>query len=275
VVLFPFCKINLGLNIVSSRPDGYHNLETCFYPIPFTDILEAVHAPEFEFKTTGIRIEGEPEDNLCVKAYRLLAADYPIPPIYLHLHKAIPAGAGLAGGSSDAAHTLLLLNKKFNLDISHEKLSMYALQLGSDCPFFLHQQPMMGSGRGEELKPTNISLNGYVIALVMPVMLISTQKAFEGVEPKTPLVPISDILARPVDVWKDQLVNDFELSIFPQYTALAEIKGKLYQLGAVYASLTGTGSVVYGIFREGLNADEISGQFGHNCIVKIISPILK
>lgn len=263
------------MNIVSKRPDGYHNLETCFHPIPFTDILEVVHAPEFEFKTTGIPIAGKQEDNLCVKAYRLLAADYPLPKAYLHLHKAIPSGAGLAGGSSDAAHTLLLLNNKFNLGITHEKLAGYALQLGSDCPFFLHQQPMMGYGRGEQLQAVDVSLNGYTIVLVMPGLHISTQKAFEGITPKSPRTAITEIIVQPVTAWKNQLVNDFEESIFPQYPVLSHIKEQLYQLGAVYASLTGTGSVVYGIFGKETATDEIIRQFDDNCTVKVIPAVVK
>lgn len=270
MVVFPFCKINLGLNIISKRPDGYHNLETCFYPLPFCDALEVIPASEFKFVVTGITVTGDTEDNLCVKAYRLLAQQHQLPPVYMHLHKAIPSGAGLAGGSSDATHTLLLLNKKFNLGLDHPTLLSYAAQLGSDCPFFLHQQPMLGSGRGELLQPVNISLTGYRFLLVIPGVHISTQQAFSGITPRVPEQKISDIIESPAETWKDHLVNDFEYTVFEQFPELRQIKETLYHHGAIYASLTGSGSVVYGIFKQEAGLKEIAGLFSDQYTVKII-----
>lgn len=250
MVIFPFCKINLGLNIISKRPDGYHNLETCFYPIPFYDVLEIVRAGTFGCTVTGFPVDGNTEDNLCVKAYRLLAADHNLPPVHIHLHKNIPSGAGLAGGSSNATHTLTLLNRKFELKLTNEQLAAYASQLGSDCPFFIYNEPMLGSGRGEALQPVALSLKEYTMVLVIPGVHISTKEAFEGIVPQQQNQSIADIIRQPVETWRNGLVNDFETTVFKKYPQLATIKETMYTNGALYASLTGSGSVVYGIFKK-------------------------
>jgi 4-diphosphocytidyl-2-C-methyl-D-erythritol kinase len=233
-------------------------------------VLEVVTATEFKFTATGIPVAGDEADNLCVKAYRLLTADFSLPPVNMHLHKTIPSGAGLAGGSSDGAHTLLLLNKKFNLGMNTETLFEYALRLGSDCPFFIQGQPMLGSGRGELLTPAPISLNNYSIVLVIAGIHISTKNAFEGISPSVPEKNISEIITKPVATWKNELKNDFEYSVFKQHPELAEVKEKLYANGAVYASLTGTGSVLYGIFKKNQVPEELITAFNNTCTVKII-----
>lgn len=270
MVIFPFCKINLGLNIIAKRADGYHNLETCFYPLPVHDVLEIVRAGAFNCTVTGLPVDGNPEDNLCVKAYRLLAAAHSLPPVHIYLHKNIPSGAGLAGGSSDAAHTLILLNRKFGLQLTDEQLADYALQLGSDCPFFIYNTPMLGSGRGEVLKPAAISLNDYTVVLAIPGIHISTREAFSGIVPQRPEHTVADILQQPVALWKNRLVNDFEQTVFKQHPTLAGIKNTLYEHGALYASLTGTGSVVYGLFKKNEANEGLVEQLETNCRVVVI-----
>lgn len=213
-------------------------------------MLEIVRAGTFGCTVTGLPVNGDTEDNLCVKAYRLLAADHNLPQVHIHLHKNIPSGAGLAGGSSNAAHMLILLNRKFELNLTSEQLAAYALQLGSDCPFFIYNEPMLGSSRGEVLQPAAISLNEYTIVLVIPGMHISTKEAFEGIVPQQPEQSISDIIRQPVETWRNGLVNDFENTVFKKHPQLAIIKERMYSNGALYASLTGTGSVVYGIFKK-------------------------
>lgn len=270
MVIFPFCKINLGLNIISKRPDGYHNLDTCFYPLPFYDVLEIVHADDFGCTVTGMAINGDTEDNLCVKAYRLLARHHDLPPVHIHLYKNIPSGAGLAGGSSDAAHTLLLLNRKFGLELDSGQLAAYALQLGSDCPFFIYDQPMLGSGRGEVLSPVTVQLEAYTIVLVIPGIHVSTKEAFSGIVAQQPGAPIAGIITRPVEEWKNALVNDFEATVFKQHPQLEVIKKTLYATGALYASLTGTGSVVYGIFKKNAADNGVFEQFNNAYRVVVI-----
>ena len=247
---FPNCKINLGLNITSKRADGFHNIETVFYPVQLNDILEIVQADKLKFTSTGLPISGAAESNLCLKAYQLIKQDYPgIPPIHIHLHKVIPMGAGLGGGSSDGAFMLALLNNKFNLEINKEQLIIYALLLGSDCPFFIVNKPSFATGRGEILTAIDIDLSNYKILLVNPKIHVSTKEAFAGLVPKPPVKTIADNIRKPVESWKDILTNDFENTLFKQHPDLKLIKENLYKEGAVYASMTGTGSTLYGIFR--------------------------
>lgn len=248
MVSFPPCKINLGLNVISKRSDGYHNLETCFYPIPLTDVLEVLPATAVSFDISGNAIPGDASDNLCLKAYRSLQQDYDLPPVKIFLHKVVPSGAGLGGGSSDGAHALRLLNEVFSLGLSIEKLKAYALQLGSDCPFFIEDKPMLGSGRGEELTPVSVDLSGKFIVLVKPDVHVSTAEAYGGVTPAVPHVRIKEILQKSVYEWKDVLKNDFETSVFAKYPQIGAIKEKFYQHGALYASMSGSGSAVFGIF---------------------------
>jgi len=250
MVTFPPCKINLGLGVIRKREDKYHDIETCFYPIPLTDVLEVLPATTVSFEISGNAIPGDASDNLCLKAYRLLQKDFDLPPVKIFLHKVIPSGAGLGGGSSDGAHTLRLLNEVFGLRLSAEKLKEYALQLGSDCPFFIEDRPMLGSGRGEELKPVSVDLSGKFIVLVKPDVHVSTAEAYGGVTPAVPQMPVKDILQKRVVDWKDVLKNDFETSVFAKYPQIGAIKEKFYQHGALYASMSGSGSAVFGIFEK-------------------------
>jgi 4-diphosphocytidyl-2-C-methyl-D-erythritol kinase len=259
MILFPNAKINLGLNIIRKRPDGYHDLETFFCPVNLCDALEVIpqNPPllserEVIFSHSGIIIDGNPEENICVKAWHMLKKDFPyLPGICMHLHKVIPTGAGLGGGSADGAFTLRLLNNLFHLNISAEKLSRYALQLGSDCPFFILNEPCFAKGQGESLEPISIDLTAYEILLVDPGIHISTAKAFSGVSTYVPKKSIYTIIQQPISTWREELVNDFEAAIFPQFPEIDEIKNQLYASGAIYASLTGSGSAVYGMFENG------------------------
>jgi 4-diphosphocytidyl-2-C-methyl-D-erythritol kinase len=250
LVVFPFCKINLGLSVLSKRDDGYHNLETCFFPVPWTDVLEVIPSGEVSFTTTGNMIPGSWEDNLCVKAYNLLKNDFDLPPVSIHLHKIIPAGAGLGGGSSDAAQTLKLLNEIFSLGLDELTLIQYAARLGSDCAFFVQDGVMIGTGRGEVLKTINFCLDKF-LAVVKPDIHVSTKDAFSGIIPRMPEISIEDILlSKAIGEWKDILRNDFEETVFKKHPALAAIKKRLYDTGAIYASMSGSGSAVYGIFDD-------------------------
>jgi 4-diphosphocytidyl-2-C-methyl-D-erythritol kinase len=257
MVSFPPCKINLGLQVIEKRPDGYHNLETCFYPVPWTDILEIVPSQKFSFTATGDVIPGDANDNLCVKAYQLLAARYTLSPVAIHLHKIIPAGAGLGGGSSDAAHTLRILNSLFDLKISNEQLFKFASELGSDCAFFIGDRPMMGKGRGEILSATSVSLVNKFLVVVKPDVHVSTAEAYSGITPNRPAQTVESILAHaPMREWKRLLKNDFEESVFAKYPVIGSIKDQLYTHGAVYASMSGSGASVFGIFDEAVGLKE-------------------
>jgi 4-diphosphocytidyl-2-C-methyl-D-erythritol kinase len=266
MICFPSCKINLGLRITQKRADGFHALETVFFPISIKDALEIIIEPDtsaapITFTSSGLAINGDPSDNLCYKAYGLLKKDYPtIPNIKMHLHKTIPMGAGLGGGSSDGAFTLVALNQLFNLEIPKQSLLDYALQLGSDCPFFIINTPAFATGRGEILKPINLNLDGYSIVIVNPGIAISTKLAFSLITPKVPDTNMEAIICEPVTSWKEKLINDFEQPIFNSFPELANIKETLYQKGAVYASMTGTGSTVFGIFPTSM-IDTLSFNF--------------
>ncbi|RXK87174.1 4-(cytidine 5'-diphospho)-2-C-methyl-D-erythritol kinase [Filimonas effusa] len=260
MILFPNCKINLGLSILRKRADGYHDLETVFYPIPLHDALEInprrtnhSNIPEQqlpELTVTGLSVAGEANDNLCVKAWQLLKADYPnLPAVNIHLHKAIPMGAGLGGGSADGAYTLLLLNKQFKLNLTRDQLLHYALQLGSDCPFFIYNQPCLGLGRGEILQPVTVDLSAYKIIIVNPRIHINTGWAFHQLTPAEPEHRIADIIAQPIDTWKKYLINDFEEPVLQNHPELREIKDKFYESGAIYAAMSGSGSSFFGIFE--------------------------
>jgi 4-diphosphocytidyl-2-C-methyl-D-erythritol kinase len=251
LVVFPNAKINIGLRIGGKRPDGYHNLQTVFYPIALRDALEILphHGGERDiFTQTGILPDVAEENNLVIKAVRLLrGAGYQIPPLQIHLHKTIPMGAGLGGGSADAAFTLTLLNRLFHLNITEEQLAAYALQLGSDCPFFIFNHPAAATGRGEQLKPLSIPLKNYKIVLVLPGLHISTAKAFKALKQYSSDHP-ANYMHLPVEEWKQCVVNDFEELAITVHPELKTIKEALYAAGAVYAAMTGTGSSFYGIF---------------------------
>jgi 4-diphosphocytidyl-2-C-methyl-D-erythritol kinase len=264
MVTFPNCKINLGLNILQKRSDGYHDIETVFFPIPFTDILEIVSSEnETELINTGIRVEGN-ENNLCVKAYNLLKKDFPqLRKIKIHLHKVIPLGAGLGGGSADGAFTLSLLNEKYHLNMSPEQLFVYASLLGSDCPFFLLNKPCFATGRGDKMEPINLLLSEYKILLIHPGIHISTKDLFHEITPTFPTKRIKEIIKQPIETWKNELINDFEEIVFLKHAQIKTIKQHLYYHGAVYASMTGTGSTVFGIFNsnEEINYPVEKGYF--------------
>lgn len=273
---FPNCKINLGLNILRKRSDGYHDLETIFYPIAIRDALEILSVPPLDdirtvseryqngeslssppplpdkiaFSVTGLPVSGEVQDNLCLKAYHLLKKDFPeLPPVRIHLHKAIPMGAGLGGGSSNGAFTLQLLNKKFNLGISKDKLAVYALQLGSDCPFFLHNQPCYATGRGEMLEDIALDLSHYSFLVVNPGIHINTGWAFSNIIPRDAKQSrLKEAIQQPISSWKTELTNDFEKPVFDLYPEIKSIRDTLYKEGALYAAMSGSGSTVFGIF---------------------------
>lgn len=269
MLIFPNAKINLGLSVVSKRDDGYHNIETVFYPIPMLDALEVIEKKGdegVEFTTSGLEIKASKENNLCLRAWEVVKADYPaLPPVSIHLHKAIPIGGGIGGGSSDGAFMLKLLNEKFKLGISPDKLLEYALQLGSDCPFFILNTPVIASGRGEEMQSIDISLSSYTLVLVHPGIQVSTAAAFSGIIPSRKQKAIRDIIQQPASTWKNELINDFEDTIFPKYPQLHSIKESLYDHGAIYASMTGTGSCLYGLFEKNESAEKfmkIGDEFG-------------
>lgn len=250
MVLFPGAKINIGLRIIEKRPDGYHNLESCFYPVGWTDLLESVPASAFQFTAAGLPGMGDPAANLCVKAYNLLRAAHDLPPVHLHLHKVVPIGAGLGGGSADAAATLRLLNEQFELGLAPTQLEDYARTLGSDCAFFIRNQPVYGLGKGDVFEAIELPLSGYDAVLVYPNLAISTAEAYAGVRPRRPEISLREALRTPITQWRDTVHNDFEDSLFSKYSLLREIKEKLYELGAVYASMSGSGSTLYGIFAQ-------------------------
>ncbi|OYZ00092.1 MAG: 4-(cytidine 5'-diphospho)-2-C-methyl-D-erythritol kinase [Sphingobacteriia bacterium 28-36-52] len=254
MVIFPNCKINLGLHITGKRPDGFHELETVFYPVQLKDILEVVTSTTQHFQSTGLDIPGNTESNLCLKAYHLLKQDFPdLPSVHMHLHKLIPMGAGLGGGSADGAFALRLLNEKYKLNITTQQLIEYAAKLGSDCPFFIINTACYATGRGEILTPINLDLSVYRFVLVHPGIHINTKWAFEQIQPDLPSRSIKEIIQLPIQDWKYYLSNDFELPIKQNYPAIEAIKLALYKDGAIYASMSGSGSVVFGIYPTNAN----------------------
>lgn len=252
MITFPNAKINLGLNIVEKRPDGYHNLETIFYPIPLRDALEIVPSSgkSTSVNLAGIEIEDDPENNLVMKAFRLLEKEFELPPIDIFLEKIIPFGAGLGGGSSDASCMLQLLNSQFDLKIQDDELIRYAAKLGADCPFFIKNRPMYATGIGDMLEEVDLSLKGYHFALIKPDIFVSTKEAYSKVKPMKPATNLKVIVKKPVEEWKDLMVNDFERSVFDAHPRIGDIKETLYDRGAVYASMSGSGSSVFGLFKK-------------------------
>jgi 4-diphosphocytidyl-2-C-methyl-D-erythritol kinase len=262
VIVFPNAKINLGLRIIQKRLDGYHDLETVFYPIHVKDALEIIPLPprektsSFPFSLSGAEVRGRLTSNLCVRAYKLLKTDFPqLPKIKMHLHKIIPSGAGLGGGSTDAAFTLVLLNQMFGLGISQQKLMEYAVELGSDCPFFIINKPCYATGRGDVLEEIRLDLSGYNLIIVNPGIHIDTGIAFLHIIPGNTGPNLKEIITLPVEQWKDELKNDFEKSIFLTYPEIAGIKRELYNKGALFASMSGSGSTLYGIFPPDIHPD--------------------
>jgi 4-diphosphocytidyl-2-C-methyl-D-erythritol kinase len=269
MVLFPPCKINLGLRVLGRRKDGYHDLETVFWPLAICDVLEIVRSETLALSASGLPIAGDPGANLCLRAYALVKKDFPdLPPVHMYLHKQIPMGAGLGGGSSDGASLLKALNEEFRLGLDREKLAGYALQLGSDCPFFVQEAPCVARGRGEELEPIALDLSGYTFVIVYPGLAISTAEAFAALGNGDAggargAVGVAEIVAGPVESWKDGLRNDFEAWACGKYPELQGIKDRLYEAGALYASMTGSGSAFYGIFRK-KDKDSLRPIFGEH-----------
>lgn len=250
MVVFPNAKINLGLNILRKRGDGYHELETCFYPIGWSEVLEIITSDKTLVTTSGIAIP-EDGDNIILKACNLLKSDFEFPPVKIHLHKAIPIGAGLGGGSADAAFTIKLLNDSFSLNLEESKMMAYATQLGADCSFFIKNKPCLAAGIGENLNEINLNMTGKYIFMVYPNVHISTGEAYANIRPMIPEKSIKEVLKKyEMEEWKNHLINDFEIPIFESHPILKEIKAQLYEAGAVYASMSGSGSCMYGIFNE-------------------------
>ena len=260
-MIFPLAKVNLGLNVVERRADGYHNLQTVFYPVGIKDALEITRmddafpsAVDCDIKVTNIAIEGDEQRNLVVKAYNLLKKDFPaLPRLHAHLYKGIPTQAGMGGGSSDASAMLVLLNEVFSLGLSEQQLINYAAQLGADCAFFIMNRPAYAEGIGERLTPIELNLKGWFMTVVRPDIPVPTKEAFARITPHMPQKCCKDIVMQPVETWKDELVNDFEQSVFAVHPELETIKQKLYEEGAVYAAMSGSGSALFGLFKEARN----------------------
>lgn len=265
MIVYPIAKINLGLLVTEKRPDGFHNIETVFYPVPIQDALEVVKSDTFSIAITGIDLKEDFEKNLVVKAYQLLQSDFQLPPVKIHLHKNIPVGAGLGGGSSDAAYMLLLLNELFQLKLSEEQLLAYALQLGSDCPFFIQQKPAFARGRGELLEEVQVNLSDYYLAVVKPPIHISTPEAYKNIVPGMSRMSLKALIQFSVSKWKGNLQNQFEQVVFEKHPEVKSIKEKLYQLGATFALMSGSGSAVYGLFRS--EKKNLAAHFPDNCEV--------
>lgn len=265
MITYPIAKINLGLNVVERRPDGYHNLQTVFYPVAIKDRLEVVERGEWkeasgegietppacELSVTGIPVLGDVQQNLVVRAYRLLKQDFPtLPPVVASLDKGIPTQAGMGGGSSDGAFMISLLNKLFDLQLTDDQMISYAARLGADCAFFILNRPCYAEGIGEQLHPIALDLSGWYIGIVRPDIPVSTKEAFSLIRPHYPEHCCRDVVARPVAEWRDMLTNDFEESVFALHPEIGAVKERLYEMGATYAAMSGSGSALFGLFRE-------------------------
>ncbi len=262
MLIFANAKINIGLNILNKRNDGFHDIESVFYPIPLYDIIEFSiidnKKTDYNFTNSGLQVDSKPADNLCIKSYLLLKKKHNLPPLNIHLHKVIPFGAGLGGGSSNAAFILKALNDFFKLDISEKNLLGSANYLGSDCSFFIKNKPALVSGKGETLIPINLNLSNYHIALIHPLINVNTKEAYENIIPDSKKKSLKELISENPENWKTEIANDFENSVFIKYPEVKQIKEKLYKSGALYASMTGSGSSVYGIFSE---RTELNNEF--------------
>ena len=268
MIVFPNAKINLGLDIIEKRKDGFHTIESVFYPIGLSDVLEVIESKvgtksKIQFKSSGIAIPGKDGENLCVKAYNLLCIAYDLPPVHIHLHKIIPVGAGLGGGSSDAAFFLKAINNLFQLHLSFGELHHYARELGSDCSFFISNQAVFAEGKGDEMEHVKLSLAGKYLVLIKPEIHISTQEAYAQVKPRKPKKSLEELIFLPLTSWKDKIHNQFEETVFSNHPEIKKIKEKLYESGAEYAAMSGSGSSVFGIFSSPL---ELKQQF-EKCFV--------
>ena len=250
MIYFPHAKINLGLQVIEKRDDGFHNIVSGLYPINWCDILEIIEKPELSFRVSGLDIPGNEHENLCLKAYHLVKQQFDIPPVYIHLHKVVPIGAGLGGGSSDAAFTLKGLNQIFELGIAQDQLKQMAGELGSDCAFFIDSKPALATGVGDQLEEIEVAVPGKYLVVVTPPVQVNTGAAYKMLTPKKPEVDLKKVLNSPGDIWSDLIANDFEGPIFEMYPIIAQIKETLLTRGATYASMSGSGSSVYGFFDK-------------------------
>ena len=257
MIVFPNAKINLGLNIVSKRADGYHDLETIFFPVLIKDVLEVVEANELTFTSSGLKIPGEPKNNICLKAYELLSKDLELPPVHIHLHKNIPIGAGLGGGSADAAFLIRLMNDKFQLNLNVGQMEHYASQLGADCAFFIQNQPVFAMGKGDKFEKIELNLSKYFLVVVMPDVHVSTSGAFKDIHPKPAVTCLVDLIKEDIFNWKFSIINDFEPGMIKRYPEIGSIKDYLYRAGAIFASMSGSGSSIYALFESPLKLPEL------------------
>ena len=277
MITFPIAKINLGLNVVEKRADGYHNLETVFYPVNIQDALEVYEMDEAfpspcdcDLKVTDIHIEGDEQRNLVVRAYQLLKQDFhSLPRLHAHLYKGIPTQAGMGGGSSDCGYMITLLNRMFHLGLSDAQMISYAARLGADCAFFIQSQPAYAEGIGEILTPIALDLKGWYIAIIRPAIPVSTKEAFSLITPRHPVKNCRDIVLQPIETWREELTNDFEHSVFTLHPELGAIKQRLYDLGAVYAAMSGSGSSLFGLFREPIALDEFDDEGTFKTIIPL------
>ncbi len=255
MIRFPNAKINLGLHVTAKRPDGFHELETVFYPVQWCDALEVISGGNqpFSMSMSGLAVDAPLEKNLCYKAWQLLSERYTLPPIQAHLHKVLPMGAGLGGGSSDAASMLRLISEVAQLNCPDAELQQLAAKLGSDCAFFVRNKPCIATGRGELLREIPVDLSGRHIVIVMPPTTVGTAEAYSWITPKAPAQSLEKVIGMPVKDWKDHLVNDFEAAVFPKKPMIAEVKSSLYKQGALYAAMSGSGAAVFGIFNTAPN----------------------
>ncbi|WP_304067283.1 4-(cytidine 5'-diphospho)-2-C-methyl-D-erythritol kinase [Pedobacter glucosidilyticus] len=258
MIAFPNAKINIGLNIISRRNDGYHNLETIFYPVQIKDALEVIEASEMRFESSGIEIPGHANENLCLKAYDLLRKDFDLPNVSIHLHKQIPIGAGLGGGSADAAFFLKLVNEKFSLGLGTEELQAYCRKLGADCAFFIENKPLFAHGKGDFFEPITLDLSTYYLVLVMPPVHVSTGEAYRGVKPQEPATSLKDLIQLPVEEWQGKIKNDFERHILQAHPTIRGVKAALLEAGALFALMSGSGASVYGIFKSEPDLDALA-----------------
>jgi 4-diphosphocytidyl-2-C-methyl-D-erythritol kinase len=260
MIIFPNAKINIGLNIINRRDDGYHNLETVFYPVNIKDALEIVESGKLSFQSSGLEIPGRAEDNLCLKGYHLLKKDFDLPPVKIHLHKHIPIGAGLGGGSADAAFFIRLVNQYFSLGLTDEQMIAYARQLGADCAFFIKNKPVFAFEKGDEFETVKLDLSKYKIVLVMPPVHISTAESYSGVKPAPVKQSLLELIDEPITEWKRYIKNDFEATVFKNHPAIRGVKAALYEAGAIYASMSGSGASVFGIFNETPDLSELEEE---------------
>lgn len=260
MLIFPNCKINLGLSVTDKRADGFHNIETVLFPVNLSDILEIIKSPDghFSFTQSGLKISGSLQNNLVVKAFQLLKNKYQLPEVHIHLHKLIPMGAGLGGGSADAAFAIKLLNDVFEINLSEDKMEDITRQLGSDCAFFIRNQSTLAIEKGDIFEQISLDLSGFYLSIIKPNIHIGTPEAYSWIKPTIKANSLKDIINLPINKWKDDLHNDFEDKIFKRYPEIESVKSKLYNLGAIYASMTGSGAAVFGLFE---NEIDLSQEF--------------